>query len=165
MVTLPSGNNAEATSFSALKMKLPRHLDRSLVGFGSARSEKNTPALTHSGWRQGQQTRGKLFRRCGMKLGGVGKGKLCRLQGHRLTHRENAVTDVDYSRLTGGVKVLFPVGGVDPTALAADCLRIVLGKTSRKERRMIGHGAAANCADSTRLLLARDISPVESPDT
>src|SRR5215472_15552968 len=157
MVALTSGNNAEAAAFSALDMKLPRQLDRSLVGFGSARSEENTPSASHAGWRQGQQTRGKPFRRCGMKLGGVGKGKLCRLPGHGLTHRGNSVTDADYSRLSGGVKVLFPVGGVDPTALAADCLRIVLGKTSRKERRMIGHGAAANCADSTRLLLARDI--------
>src|SRR5215470_2003285 len=79
-----------------------------------------------------------------MKLRGVGKGKLCRLSGHRLAHRGDAVTDVDYSRLPGGVKVLVSVCGVDPTALATDCLRIVLGKTSRKERRMIGHGRPRN---------------------
>src|SRR5215472_10987398 len=134
MVALTSGNNAEAAAFSALDMKLPRQLDRSLVGFGSARSEENTPAAPHAGRRQGQQTRGKPFRRCGMKLGSVGKGKLCRLAGHRLTNRWNPMTDADYGRLPGGVKVLFPVGGVDPTALTADCLRIVLGKTSRKKR-------------------------------
>src|SRR5262245_59220007 len=101
MVALPSGNNAEATALSALKMKLPRQLDRSLVGFRPAGSEENTSAVAHAGRRHGQQALGKSFRRRGMKLRGVGKGKLCRLFGHSLAHRGNAVTDADYSRLPG----------------------------------------------------------------
>ncbi len=42
--------------------------------------------------------------------------------------------DADDGCLSGSVKILLSVGGIDPTAIAADCLRIVLEKTSRKKK-------------------------------
>ena len=69
-----------------------------------------------------------------MKLRGVREGELRGLLGHGSADFCDAVADVDYRGLAGGIEVAAAGLINDPAALAADGERISFSEISREER-------------------------------
>jgi hypothetical protein len=68
-----------------------------------------------------------------MELCSVREGKLRGLLGHRPADFYDAVADVDYRGLAGGIEIA-PAGVIDdPAAIASDCERVRFPKISGEE--------------------------------
>src|SRR6267143_156438 len=81
MITLAAGENAVAILLAAFEVKLPREFDGRFGRFGAAGSEMDASAVPEIRRSQGEQARGKFFRRSGMKLRSVRESNLRRLLG------------------------------------------------------------------------------------
>src|SRR5580704_9589821 len=133
MITLPSGNHANAFLLAALEPILPRKLDCRFGGFRSARSEKHPAVRLHRLRSKRKNSPCQFFRHSCVVLRGVNVRQPPRLLRHRLRHFFHAVPNRDDRRAAGGVQVPSPLRRKHKTSFAPHRLGICLQEISGED--------------------------------